>query len=60
MTTMTEPTTQTLDVPGAVLTFDVRTDGLPCPGAAPHRLADGRQWLRHAGRSLHRSDGGHL
>lgn len=25
MTTMTEPTTQTLDVPGAVLTYDVRT-----------------------------------
>ena len=26
MTTMTEPTTRTLDVPGAVLTYDVRTN----------------------------------
>ena len=25
MTTMTEPMTQTLDAPGAVLTYDVRT-----------------------------------
>ena len=34
MTTMTEPTTHTLDVPGAVLTYDVRrvdsSTPLPC------------------------------
>ena len=29
MTTMTEPTTRTLDVPGATLTYDVRPDGSP-------------------------------
>lgn len=31
MTTMTEPTTQTLDVPGAVLTYDVRKTDSPAP-----------------------------
>ncbi len=31
MTTMTEPTTRTLEVPGAVLTYDVRRAGLPTP-----------------------------
>jgi pimeloyl-ACP methyl ester carboxylesterase len=31
MTTMTEPTTHTLDVPGAVLTYDVRRADSPAP-----------------------------
>ena len=31
MTTMTEPTTHTLDVPGAVLTYDVRKTDSPAP-----------------------------
>jgi pimeloyl-ACP methyl ester carboxylesterase len=31
MTTMTEPTTHTLDVPGAVLTYDVRKTDSPVP-----------------------------
>ena len=31
MTTMTEPTTHTLDVPGAVLTYDVRNGRLRLP-----------------------------
>ncbi len=31
MTTMTEPTTRTLDVPGAVLTYDVRPADSPAP-----------------------------
>jgi pimeloyl-ACP methyl ester carboxylesterase len=31
MTTMTEPTTQTLDVPGATLTYDVRKTDSPAP-----------------------------
>lgn len=31
MTTMTEPTTHTLDVPGAVLTYDVRKADSPAP-----------------------------
>ncbi len=31
MTTMTEPTTHTLDVPGATLTYDVRTSDSPAP-----------------------------
>src|SRR5712692_8711934 len=31
MTTMTEPTTRTLDVPGATLTYDVRTADSPAP-----------------------------
>ncbi len=62
MTTMTEPTTHTLDVPGAVLTYDVRpADRLHrCPGAAPHRFADGRRRVRHARRPLHRSHRGDL
>ena len=35
MTTMTEPTTHTLDVPGATLTYDIRpADDAACPGAA--------------------------
>ena len=31
MTTMTEPTTHTLDAPGAVLTYDIRTGRLRRP-----------------------------
>ena len=31
MTTMTEPTTRTVDVPGATLTYDVRTTDSPAP-----------------------------
>jgi pimeloyl-ACP methyl ester carboxylesterase len=31
MTTMTEPTTQTLDVPGATLTYDIRKADSPAP-----------------------------
>ncbi len=31
MTTMTEPTTQTLDAPGAVLTYDIRKGDSPAP-----------------------------
>ena len=31
MTTMTEPTTHTLDVPGATLTYDVRPGPTPLP-----------------------------
>ncbi len=31
MTTMTEPTTQTLDAPGAVLTYDIRKADSPAP-----------------------------
>jgi pimeloyl-ACP methyl ester carboxylesterase len=31
MTTMTEPTTKTLDVPGAVLTYDIRRADSPAP-----------------------------
>ena len=31
MTTMTEPTTRTLDVPGRRLTYDIREDRLPAP-----------------------------
>jgi pimeloyl-ACP methyl ester carboxylesterase len=31
MTTLTEPTTRTLDVPGATLTYDVRTTDSPAP-----------------------------
>jgi pimeloyl-ACP methyl ester carboxylesterase len=31
MTTMTEPTTQTLDAPGAILTYDVRKVASPAP-----------------------------
>ena len=38
MTTMTEPTTHTLDVPGAVLTYDVRP---AAPGSAPVLLLIG-------------------
>jgi pimeloyl-ACP methyl ester carboxylesterase len=38
MTTMTEPTTHTLDVPGAVLTYDIRTADAP---AAPMLLLIG-------------------
>lgn len=34
MTTMTEPTTRTLDVPGAVLTYDVRPAQVPSPAPA--------------------------
>ena len=49
MTTMTEPTTRTLDVPGATLTYDVRKADSACPGAAPDRVADGRRRVRHAG-----------
>ena len=52
MTTMTEPTTHTLDAPGAVLTYDVRqADSTTAPGAAPDRIADGRRRVRHAGRA---------
>ena len=32
MTTMTEPTTHTLEADGATLTYDVREAGLPRPG----------------------------
>ena len=61
MTTMIEPTTHTLDVPGAVLTYDVRRARLAHrPGARRDRVADGRQRLRHAGRPLHRSHRGDL
>ena len=35
MTTMTEPTTQTLDVPGATLTYDVRPGESPAAGVPP-------------------------
>ncbi len=42
MTTLTEPTTHTLDVPGAVLTYDVRradSDAPPCSSSD-------RRWAR--------------
>ena len=56
MTTMTEPTTSTLDVPGAVLTYDVRqVDSQHLPRAAPDRIADGRRRVRDARWALHRS-----
>ncbi len=60
MTTMTEPTTTTLDVPGAVLTYDIRQDRLPRPGPVPDRVADGCRRVRHARRALHRSHDRHL
>ena len=55
---MTEPKTHTLDVPGAVLTYDVRSNAVQ-HGTGPHadRVADGRRRLRHAGRPLRRPDG---
>ena len=56
--TMTEPTTHTLEAPGAVLTYDVRrNDSSTEPVLSDRRLADGREWLRDAGRSLRRPDG---
>ena len=59
MTTMTEPTTRTLDAPGA--DAHLRRPGGrragPSPGPAPDRLADGRERVRHPGRPLHRSHG---
>ena len=55
---MTEPTTHTLDVPGAVLTYDVRrNDAEHRAGAAADRVADGRRRLRHAGGTLRRPHG---
>ena len=47
MTTMTEPTTRTLEAPGAVLTYDVRpVDIQHLPGPAADRFADGRRRVR--------------
>ena len=62
MTTMTEPTTHTLDVPGAVLTYDIRPADVRHhrPGPVPDRIADGRERLRHAGEPLPRSHRGDL
>ena len=58
MTTMTEPTTHTLEVPGAILTYDVRkADSSTAPVAVPDRLADGRRRVRDARRPLPRSHG---
>ena len=54
MTTMTEATTHTLDVPGATLTYDVRTGSSPTPCPAAHRLADGGRRIRHARRAFRR------
>ena len=52
MTTMTEPTTHTLDVPGAVLTYDVRRAPTP---TAPVLLMIGSPMgasgFAHAGRA---------
>ena len=48
---MTEPTTYTLDVPGATLTFDVHEPETPsATPAVRFRLADGRLRLRAARR----------
>ena len=55
---MTEPTTHTLDVPGAVLTYDVRRNEASTePVLHAHRVADGRRRVRHAARPLHRPHG---
>ena len=55
---MTEPTTHTLDVPGAVLTYDVRSNDVRHrAGPAADRIADGRRRVRHAGRALRRPHG---
>ena len=57
---MTEQTTHTLEVTGAVLTYDVRRNGA---GEAPVLLLIGspkRRRIRHAGRVLRRPDGGDL
>ena len=59
---MTEPTTHTLEVPGATLTYDVHEPEAPSEQApAVHlRLADGRLGLRAARGSLHGPHGHHL
>ena len=48
--TLTQPTTQSVAVPGATVTYDVRpANGTTTRAAADaHRLADGRRRLRHA------------
>ena len=51
MTTMTEPTTRTVDVPGATLTYDVRKTEFPCPSVVHDRFADGCRRVRHARRA---------
>ena len=56
--TATEPTTRTLEVPGATLTYDVRRERRQHrAGPAADRLTDGRGGLRHPGRPLHRPHG---
>ena len=48
---MTEPKTDTLDVPGAVLTYDVRhSDTSSAARAHADRVADGRRRVRQPGR----------
>ncbi len=51
---MTKPITHTLDVPGAVLTYDVREpeDSRRAPAVVHLRLADGGVRLRAAGEPL--------
>ncbi len=56
-----EPTTHTLEVPTAVLTYDIRRpDASDRPGAADDRLAHGCGRLRHPGPLVHGPDGRHL
>ena len=52
---MTEPETHKLEVPGAVLRYDVRAERAQRgPLLRDDRLADGRRRVRHAGVVLHR------
>ena len=61
MTTMTEPTTRTLDVPGAVLTYDVRpVDSSTSPVLLLIGSPMGAGGFVHARRALHRPHGRHL
>ena len=54
-TTTTKPTSRTLAVPGAELTYDIRPNDTSTETlAADHRLPDGRERLRDAGRALPR------
>ena len=52
--------TNTLEVPGAVLTYDVRSNGSGTEPVQLDRIADGCCRIRHIVGVLHRSDRGHL
>ncbi len=61
MTTMTEPTTRTLEVPGAVLTYDIRRAGsTPSPVLLLIGSPMGASGFVHPGRPLRRPHRRHL